>query len=59
MTDNKLTHFDASGNAVMVDVSPNNASLFPPLAAVVVVAPIEGRLWQSPQSKRFRQRLPY
>ena len=21
MTDNKLTHFDASGNAVMVDVS--------------------------------------
>jgi len=26
---------------------PNNFSLFPPLAAVVVVAPIEGRLWHT------------
>ena len=38
---------------------PNSSSLFPPLAAVVAVAPTEGRLWQSPQSERFRQRLPY
>ena len=38
---------------------PNSDSLFPPLAAVVAVAPNEGRLWQSPQSERFRQRLPY
>ena len=38
---------------------PNSSSLFPPLAAVVAVAPIEGRLWQAPQSERFRQRLPY
>ena len=37
---------------------PNSSSLFPPLAAVVAVAPTEGRLWQSPQSERFRQRLP-
>ena len=26
---------------------PNSDSLFPPLAAVVVVAPTEGRLWHS------------
>ena len=38
---------------------PNSSSLFPPLAAVVAVAPTEGRPWQSPQSERFRQRLPY
>ena len=37
---------------------PNSDSLFPPLAAVVVVAPNEGRLWQSSQSEWFRQRLP-
>ena len=38
---------------------PNSSSLFPPLAAVVAVAPTEGRPWQAPQSERFRQRLPY
>ena len=38
---------------------PNSSSLFPPLAAVVAVAPTEGRPWHSPQSERFRQRLPY
>ena len=26
---------------------PNSSSLFPPLAAVVAVAPTEGRLWQA------------
>ena len=44
---------------------PNSSSLFPPLAAVVAVAPTEGRLWHSAkfsfpvQSFPLRQRLPY
>ena len=43
---------------------PNSSSLFPPLAAVVAVAPTEGRPWHSAklsfsvQSFPLRQRLP-
>ena len=37
---------------------PNNDSLFPPLAAVVVVAPIEGRLWHSVKLYLFARGSP-
>ena len=36
----------------LADRCPNNDFLFPPLAAVVVVAPIEGSLWR--RGKAFR-----
>ena len=37
---------------------PNSDSLFPPLAAVVVVAPIEGRLWHSIKLYLFARGSP-
>ncbi len=37
---------------------PNNDSLFPPLAAVVVVAPNEGRLWHSVKLYLFARGSP-
>ena len=37
---------------------PNSDSLFPPLAAVVVVAPIEGRLWHSVKLYLFARGSP-
>ena len=37
---------------------PNSDSLFPPLAAVVVVAPIEERPWHFVKPALLRQRLP-
>jgi len=37
---------------------PNSDSLFPPLAAVVVVAPNEGRLWQNGKLPLFASGSP-
>ena len=37
---------------------PNNDSLFPPLAAVVVVAPNEGRLWHFGKLSLFARGSP-
>ena len=37
---------------------PNSDSLFPPLAAVVVVAPTEGRLWHSVKLSLFARGSP-
>ena len=37
---------------------PNSDSLFPPLAAVVVVAPNEGRLWHSVKLRLFARGSP-
>ena len=37
---------------------PNSDSLFPPLAAVVVVAPIEGRPWHSGKVSLFARGSP-
>ena len=39
--------------------SPNISSLFPPLAAVVAVAPNEGRLWHGGQVSPERVKLIY
>ena len=38
---------------------PNSSSLFPPLAAVVAVAPNEGRLWHVGQVSPERVKLIY
>ena len=37
---------------------PNSSSLFPPLAAVVAVAPIEGRLWHTAKLHLFARGSP-
>ena len=37
---------------------PNNDSLFPPLAAVVVVAPTEGSLWRRDKALRNAKASP-
>ena len=37
---------------------PNSDSLFPPLAAVVVVAPIEGSLWRRGEVFRYAKASP-
>ena len=37
---------------------PNSSSLFPPLAAVVAVAPSEGRLWHSIKLRLFARGSP-
>ena len=37
---------------------PNNDSLFPPLAAVVVVAPTEGSLWRRGEALRNAKASP-
>ena len=37
---------------------PNSSSLFPPLAAVVAVAPSEGRLWHSVKLRLFARGSP-
>jgi len=37
---------------------PNSDSLFPPLAAVVVVAPNEGRLWHNGKLHLFTSGSP-
>ena len=44
---------------ILAGRGPNSSSLFPPLAAVVAVAPNEGRLWQPGEACWIRQRLPY
>ena len=38
---------------------PNSDSLFPPLAAVVAVAPTEGSLWRNRLLRGDCQSLPY
>ena len=37
---------------------PNNGSLFPPLAAVAIVAPTEGSLWRRDEALRYAKASP-
>ena len=44
--------------ARLTGLCPNNDSLFPPLAAVVTVAPTEGSLWRRDKALRNAKASP-